>query len=54
MELKKLIVSEVMETQKNKCHVFSLVCAFDFQIIRCEYITKKERKNAHAGGNREE
>jgi hypothetical protein len=46
MNLEKLILSEVMQTQKNKCHVFSLVCASDFRVVRCEYITRKGRKNA--------
>lgn len=45
IELKKIILSEVSQTQKHKCHMFSLMGGTWLQIFRCEYRSWNKNRN---------
>ena len=45
MDRGKIILSEVNQTQKGKCCIFSLTCNPQVQIIRCKYTTWSNHRN---------
>jgi hypothetical protein len=44
MDLEKIILCEETKTQKDRWHVFFLICSSYLEIFRCESITQKPGK----------
>ena len=49
IKLENIMSNEVTQTQKDKSHMFSLICSSYFQIFRCEYTTWSYYKGAGTG-----
>lgn len=51
MALEGFILSAATHTQKDKCHIFSLICEFHLQIFRCAFFawSKQEILGPWAG-----
>lgn len=45
IELENEKLSEITQTQKDKCHEFSLICGSEIPVFRCEFIIWSNHRN---------
>lgn len=45
IELEKFLLSEITQTQKNKCHMFFVYGGSSCQVLRCEYTACHKSRN---------